>query len=193
MFGSACLAILGHLGPSWAHLGPCLQPSCHPTSPLDTSKSETRAPKPHFASFAKPSTCLEHCYLRWFSGVNHLSSLHHVTLSLALHNPKIQAQSYPQTPQDWPQRLQDSPRWPRNGPQNVRQSMGKSGDHMFGNPCLAILGHLGPSWLLFRLSSSLLAANLPRKLNLCRCSMPRTCQVEAGLCCFVKRNLPVLK
>ena len=47
MFGSPYLAILGPPGPSWAHLGPLSQPSCHPTSPLGTSMAELRLPKPH--------------------------------------------------------------------------------------------------------------------------------------------------
>ena len=102
MFGNPFQAILGPPGPSWAHLGPLSQPSCHPTSPLGTSKAELRPPKPHLASFAKPSTCPEHRYLRRFSEVCYLPSSQHVALNLALQNPKIKPKSLPRHPKIGP-------------------------------------------------------------------------------------------
>ena len=60
--------------------------------------------------------------------------------------PQNQAQEPPKTPQDRPQKPQESQRWPQNGPQNVWQSLSKSGGHMLGSPFLAILGPPGPSW-----------------------------------------------
>ena len=159
MLGSPFLAILGPPGPSWAHLGPLSLPSCHPTSPLDTSMAELRPPKPHLASFVEPSTCPEHCYLRRFREVCYLPSSQHVTLNLALQNPKIKPKSPPRHPKIGPR----SPKIAQDGPDMAP----KTYDHhcisqrgrMFGNPFLAILGPLGPP---SGLSSTILATNLPR-------------------------------
>ena len=106
-------AILGPLGPSWAHLGSSLQPSCNPTSPLDAFIAELRPPKPHLASFAKPSTCPKHCYLRRFSEVCYLPSSQHVTLNLTLQNHKIKPKSPPRHPKIGPRSpnlAQDDPK-----------------------------------------------------------------------------------
>ena len=111
--GSPFLAILGPPGPSWAHLGPLSQPSCHPTSPLGTSMAELRPPKPHLASFAEPSTCPEHRYLRRFSEVCYLPSSQHVALNLALQNPKGKPKSLPRHPKIGPRsakKAQDGPK-----------------------------------------------------------------------------------
>ena len=118
MLGSPFLAILGPPGPSWAHLGPLSQPSCHPTSPLGTFMAEVRPPKPHFASFVEPSTCPEHRSLRCFSEVCYLPSSQHVALNLTLQNPKNQAHEPPKIPQDRPQkpqRLQNGSREAQDG------------------------------------------------------------------------------
>ena len=57
MFGCTCLAILGHLGTTWAHLGLLSLPNCHPISPLEASVADRRDPRTCLASFAKPLTC----------------------------------------------------------------------------------------------------------------------------------------
>ena len=114
MLGSPFLAILGPPGPSWAHLGPLSQPSCHPTSPLGTFMAEVRPPKPHLASFVEPSTCPEHRYLRRFSEVCYLPSSQHVALNLALQNPKIKPKSLPRHPKIGPK----SPKIAQDGPQD---------------------------------------------------------------------------
>ena len=106
-------AILGPLGPSWAYLGSSLQPSCNPTSPLDTFMAELRPPRPHLASMAEPSTCPEHCYLRRFSEVCYLPSSRHVTLNLTLQNHKIRPKSpsrHPKIGTRSPKIAQDSPK-----------------------------------------------------------------------------------
>ena len=87
------LVQLGPLGLSWAHLGSCLQPSCHPISPLNTFMADIKAPKLHLASLAKPSTCLTYRYVCCVSKACYLPSLHHVTLNFALQGPKIKPKS----------------------------------------------------------------------------------------------------
>ena len=132
---------LGPLGLSWAHLGSCLQPSCHPISPLNTFMADIKAPKLHPASLAKPSTCLIHCYLRWFSGVGHLSSLHRVTLNLALHNPKIQPKSPLKHAKIVPRSLKTAQGGPEMAPKTCANQR--------VNPVIICLGALvWPSWAI---------------------------------------------
>ena len=102
-------------GATWAYVKPLSQPSRHPTSLLDAFMADTSAPKPHFASFAKPSTCTKHRCLWGFSEVRYLPSAPHVPLNLNLQNPKIQPESCPRHPKIG---LQDGnfSRWFRDGP-----------------------------------------------------------------------------
>ena len=88
MLGSPFLAILGPPGPSWAHLGPLSQPSCHPTSRLETSMAELLAPKANLASVAQHSTCPKHYYLHGFRRICYLPSSQHVTLNLTLQSSR---------------------------------------------------------------------------------------------------------
>ena len=145
MFGSPYLAILGPPGPSWAHLGPLSQPSCHPTSPLDAFMAELRPPKPHLASFAKPSTCPKHCYLLRFSEVCYLPSSQHVTLNLTLQNPKIKPKSPPRHPKIGPR----SPNLAQDDPKMTPKTCG---DHLV-NPVVICLGAL--IWLSWALLAPL--------------------------------------
>ena len=87
MFGNPFQGILGPPGPLLGHFRS--RPSCHPTSPLDTF-TDIRAPRPHLASFAKPSTCPKDGYVLFLSKVCYLPSLQHVSRNSTLQCPKIQ-------------------------------------------------------------------------------------------------------
>ena len=58
--------IMGPLGPSSAHLGPLLQPTCYSTSMLGTLMPKLTAPKLCLAGFAEPSRCPKPLFFQWF-------------------------------------------------------------------------------------------------------------------------------
>ena len=147
MFESPCLAILGHLGTTWPHLGLFSQPSCHPTSPLEASVADRRDPRTYLASFAKPLTCLKHCCLRWFRTVSHVPSSQHVTLNLALHNPKIQPKSRLKHPKIVPRSLKTAQGGPEMAPKTCANQRVNPVIICVGAlvwPAGAILAPLGP-------------------------------------------------
>ena len=133
---------MGPLGPPWAHLGPLSLPSCHPTSLWGTYIAEIRLPKPHLASFAKPSTFPKHNYVLGFSEVCYLPSSQHVIFDLALQSPSIQPGSPPRHPKLGTRSSKIIQYGPKIAPQNVRQSSNKSKGHILGTPSLATLAFL---------------------------------------------------
>ena len=101
------------------------------------------APTANLASFAKPSTCPKHCYLRRFSEVCYLPSSQHVTLNLTLQNQKSKPKSPPRHPKIGPR----SPNLAQDDPKMAPKTCG---DHLV-NPVVICLG------TLFWLSWALLA------------------------------------
>ena len=119
-FGSLFLAILSPLGPSWAQLGSCLQPSYQPNSPLETSMAHIGPPKLHLASFAKPSTCPKHNFVSGLQKICYSPSSQHVTPDLALQSPTSQ----PKNPLKHPETGPRSPKIAQDGPEMVPKTCG---------------------------------------------------------------------